>query len=378
MKQLKWPARTALSPIGIDIDGRSINAVQLSRHGASWHIEAATTLARLGSEYPPNSAEIERLSGVLVRQGFKGNRVVLAVPNDKLLTGVLDSPPASSGAPVDQIARIEIARMHKCEPGTFELAHWELPHRQRGTGGNASDRGGSGTVMAVAFPYTDAAPLMDVFEQHGWDVQALDAQCWAMLRACQSSVSTAPSAISPQANSAALLALRWNSAAVVLRHQDVVVYQRVLDDSGVAPVHRSLMEQAGLSAELADLVLTNEGMSVSRPEARKVLGKYFESIANDVRTSCAYMGHRYADSTPKLLLAMGEGAVIPGMAEYLARELDMEVRAAAPIELSTAPQCPAPLMYAYSGSRGATLTMAMGLAMWTNEAQAAPTRSEAA
>ena len=140
---MKLSRRKSFSPIGVDVDGRSIAAVQLSLTGEGFQIEAATVLGRIGSQFPPEQPELHRLSEVLARQGFQGKKLVLGVPSDQVLASMLDLPPAGSGAPLEQIARIELARIHKCEPADLELAMWNLPPRQRASGGVIENRSGT-------------------------------------------------------------------------------------------------------------------------------------------------------------------------------------------------------------------------------------------
>jgi hypothetical protein len=45
---------------------------------------------------------------------------------------VLEMPPKSSTAPIEQLARMELARTQKCAPDSFEMGFWELPITGRG------------------------------------------------------------------------------------------------------------------------------------------------------------------------------------------------------------------------------------------------------
>lgn len=378
---IQWPRRSRISPIGLEVDGRSFAAVQLSgRPGEPWRLSAATVLPRTTPQPTPDAAEVERLSEVLRRQGFTGTSLVLAAPNEKLLTGVLDLPPASAQAPFDQIARMELARMHKCEPDTFEMSYWELPARQRhASGGQETDRRQANAprnVMAAACSVADAAPLLDVFEEQGWDVQAMDVQSWAMLRAC---AVVAEGGAKTGESSAALLSFGWNGALLVLRHHNIVVYQRILDEAGVNRLHAAIMEHAHVNAEMADLILFRSGLpsgdgaaappmaiqSRSVAEARRIIAKHLDAIVREVRTSCSYMGHRHADAAPKLLLMMGEGAAMPGIDAHLAHELEMDVKV---MTASALAFCPPTLAAFCNYPRGSALVTAMGLAMWGDSA----------
>src|SRR5690606_26804280 len=128
------------SPIGIDVGARSIKAAQLGRAGRAWGVR---TLARLTRSTPglPGAAEAVRLADSLGRLGFQGRRVVLAVPEDRLLTSVFELPPRSSGAPLEQMAIMELARSVRRDARSLEAACWEVP---------APTRAGAGTHLMAA------------------------------------------------------------------------------------------------------------------------------------------------------------------------------------------------------------------------------------
>ena len=72
--------------IGIDSDGRFINAIQLSISSGRLKLEAATSILRADNTVPIDSEEVKRLLQILRRQGFQGNNVVLALPNETVMT----------------------------------------------------------------------------------------------------------------------------------------------------------------------------------------------------------------------------------------------------------------------------------------------------
>src|SRR4051812_19281149 len=120
---------TQTSPIGIDVGRRTIKAVQLEPSKTAiggWRVRAAATLQRTASAAEvnapapsvPSSAEVRQLMDVVERQGFRGQKVILAA-TDKLVTSILELPPMASQAPVEQISRMELARTLKCAPDSF-------------------------------------------------------------------------------------------------------------------------------------------------------------------------------------------------------------------------------------------------------------------
>src|SRR5262249_26290258 len=149
---------------------------------------------------------------------FEGRDVVACVPDDKLVTAVLELPPRSSGAPLDQLARVELARVHKLEPGSFELACWDLP---------APARAGDAThMMAAACPHADADRLLGAIESAGLRVVALDIKPWALTRAC--------AAVGSADGTTVLLDVGEEGALLTAVRQAAPVYERMMRDGGTA------------------------------------------------------------------------------------------------------------------------------------------------
>ena len=104
---------TRVSPIGLDVGSRQIHAVQLSRDtDGAWSLRASAGFPRsAGQEGKPlTAAEAARIADVLFRRNFSGSEIVLAVPDDKLLTTNLELPPRNGEIPLDEIARAEFGR----------------------------------------------------------------------------------------------------------------------------------------------------------------------------------------------------------------------------------------------------------------------------
>src|SRR5262245_12711380 len=124
---MKRFAPQSRSPIGIDLGGYAVKAVQLARAGRGWSIHAVLSVPLPVPNHPLDRGTVRFLRDSLHRQGFTSDRVVLAAPTKQLEVDVLEVPPASSGAPVQQIARMELARSAKIESDRFEMGCWELP-----------------------------------------------------------------------------------------------------------------------------------------------------------------------------------------------------------------------------------------------------------
>jgi Tfp pilus assembly PilM family ATPase len=379
------------SPIGIDVGARTVKAVQLGRSrwgDGGWQVTAAAEVPRedvgqpaapvqsAGQQSNPahvlTAAEVRRLVGTLERQGFSGAEVVLAVPNDKVVSSLLELPPRSSNAPLEQIARMEMARAHRYAPDSFEMGSWDLPAAARATRQTP--------VMAVACTHADAAVTMDPFEAEGLNVRGLDVRAAALARAC------APVLGADTAGITGIIDLGWTAATLSLMHRGVVIYGRALGDSGIFKLYHTLAGRLGLEIDVIDYLLADSGLDtaegagdaapVAAPgpaavvtedlgvrrkaktatDARGLISAHFEAAMRELQVSLTYAQHQYPDTPLSRLLVVGGGACIRGVTEHLRASLGIESRAVAPADL--APCAPA----AMAKSASPSLTAALGLA----------------
>jgi Tfp pilus assembly PilM family ATPase len=298
------------SPIGLDIGRHSVKAVQLSGVRGGWRMSAAAMVPREDPSAELSAAEVHAVAQVLGRQGFVGNTVVVAAPGEKILGGILETPPASSGAPMEVIARTELAAMHRVEPGGFEMACWELP------GG----RGREGTrVMAAACPHAFAHPYLDLLEAGGLDVLAMDTESTASARMC-ASTAAGQLAMLP------LVDLGWSAARLMLLHQGTVTYERRLSELGLGSLRAVLVEQLKFDATVADFLLKEIGLGeakggaelVQLEEAHAAIGAHLDPLVRELGSALAYAEHEYGQLGEPVVQMMGGGAVLPGAAGYLA------------------------------------------------------------
>jgi Tfp pilus assembly PilM family ATPase len=325
--------RSRLSPIGIDLDGRSIRAAQLyltpgdsrgASHGAGGRLTAATCLPRQspGEEIAP--AEIADLAGVLARQGFRGNRVILAVPEEKLVSGILELPPRSSGAPLEEIARTELAVLHGYDPAAAETVSWDLPPSPRTK--HASH------ALGVACRHADAEAVLDVWEGTGLNVVVLDSRLHAIVRACQPLVAAA--------GITAILDVEWDRAVLILMQQGTVIYRWMMPDAAIQPLAQLLTDSLSLEEEMAGWLVAEVGL-VPPDSAEAALYSCVEALikgrldamAHGMRSPLAYAAQLYPGSTLSRLLLVGPGAGIPGAAAYLQQVLGAGVRSVTPADV---------------------------------------------
>jgi type IV pilus assembly protein PilM len=347
-----WKKRTA---IGVDIGSRMMKAAQLEREGTSYRISAMSLTPRIHPQSEIDRQEVLHLRHVLKHQGFVGRDIVLAVPDDLLLRGVFELPPKVSGASSVQVARMELARIHQLDPEAFEMVHWSLSHQ-----GISSP--GAQTVV-VACPHKAAHTLLDTFERHGWNVTALDVRTAAAARACE------PLCASPPAITA-MLDLGWSSTKLLLVCGHTVVYERFLKtelsrlttqlskefhiDLGAAC---QLVDSIGIEEERVDASFDQASVNVIHAFIRR----HVQTIVEELTIPFSYINRQYAGEGITRLLLLGGGACVPGIANYLASVLKMEVRGTAPRDIIH------DAVANVSSPDDPTMTVAVGLAKFSDE-----------
>lgn len=341
------------SPIGLDIGGRYVKAAQLSRSPDGWRIEATACFPRVTSEAELDRRQVQQIHDVLSRQGFRGRSVVLAVPAGTLLTAILELPPRSSGAPLEQIARAELARMYKCDAQSIEISCWDLPV--------PSSADGSTAVMATSCRHADARELLKAFEDTGLGVKALDVHTCALARACEP-------ALARQEAFTALLDIGWSSTQLVILHQGVIIYEEALAAAGMKTLSLTLARRLKLKADTVDCLLAEIGLDPDAAGAasrmpfeavRGAIAAHCREMAKDTQTTFTNAAHQYPGVSIGLVLLVGGGAAIPGLAGQLAAELGVEVRAVAAADLV---DCSPSLR---EQSERTELAMAIGLAQFS-------------
>ncbi len=350
---MNWSFKSKRMPIGIDVGVRSIKAVQLSWPGREWQVEAVASIPRTGRDKTLDQDEVSRLAAVLDRQGFIGSDTVLAVPNEMLIGGIFELPSRSSGAPLDQIARMEIARVHKRDPGSFEMSSWDLPVSKR-----SSD---TTNVMVAACAHADADGLLNLFDEAGLNVVALDTASWSFARACVGLVES-------ESGACGILDLGWSSARLIVLYRGTIIYERTVPDGGVESLQNMLMQNTGLDNELVDHLLRSTsqeeagqeqgGDSTVPRQLSAAITAYVDPIAKELETSLSYAAHRYQDATVECVALVGGGACVAGVSEEMAKVSNLPVRQANLGELA---QCSSRLAKYHAD---ASLTNALGLSAY--------------
>ena len=293
------------------------------------------------------------LRTVLKRQGYRGQQLVLAAPDDELLRGTLELPSKVTGAPMEQIVRMELSRLHDVAPNSFEMVHWELrtPHGAKPTK----------QTLAYGCLHETANAHLDRFEDSGFDVIGMDLQSTAVMRACE------PLLLPPPAITA-IADLGWHSASALFASGSLLIYERSLEGTSLADLAAKLTGAFGIPPESAHEVFCAVGVTreetpetcdrVTADAIRRHLAEHIDRVLEGLRAPLSYANHQFAGGAVKRMLLIGGGAAIPRLAPYMRERLGIEVRAVAPGDLVESP----PELLAKA--RHPALTTAVGLAQF--------------
>jgi len=316
------------SVIGIDVGTRSIKVAQLLTSGDQSQIAALSMLPRTNEGDGIDTEEIRRIKRILARQGFHGDEIVLAAPEKGLLQGVFDVPPKVSGAPMVQIARMELSRIHNVAPDSFEMVCWKPP---------ASGKPKSTTqTLAVGCPHEAAEAYIDLFENAGFTVSALDVRIAAATRACQTLIVPPPALTS-------ILDIGWESTKLLLVSGNTIIYERSFRNKCLAKLRGQLCPTFDITEEAADQVISAIGFEAddetgeidraSVEVIRRMLRKHFDMMLEELEASFDYAHYQHPGEGAKRLLLIGGGANISGLSNYFRNILGVEVRAIAPRDI---------------------------------------------
>jgi Tfp pilus assembly PilM family ATPase len=289
----------------------------------------------------------------LNRQGLRGNRIAIAAPEQMLLQTAMEVPAKVSGTPAEQIIRMELARLHNVAPDSFELAHWELavPNHTRPVT----------QTLAVGCPHAAANALLDVFENTGFRVAALDVRGAAVARACRP-------LLLPPPQITVIVDLGWRSTSVLFLCGPALLYERSVAGAPVGDLTAKFTEIFSLGPGAAYQIIgtigpgpeesTGQYDAESLDVIRKHMRAHFDRLLDELKVPLSYANHQFPGEGVKRLLLIGGGAGVPGLASYFQAQLGLEVKRAAPSDLVDSPPELA------TKARNPALTCAVGLAQF--------------
>lgn len=294
---------TPRTPIGLDLGSRFIHAAQADGSGS---VFATAKVRRVKPGEPYAAEDFERLCGVLYRRGFRGREVIVTAPKSITQRSTIDLPPRESGAPLDEIARGELARQTHQDPGVFEFVWWDAPQPPR--------HGAAVRAIAICCAHEQAGALLDDIERSGLKPTALLSPSTA------AGVSVAPPR--PGALSG-VLDLGWSEAVFVVRGGADIVFERRLNGCEISRLVRVVAGKHRIDQG----VFAREIESDTKPAHPRAVEDFYEQFRHAVRdemcSSVDYLRTCGSDFEPVAITILGGGALVPGISEEVARATEI-------------------------------------------------------
>lgn len=307
-------ARRTPTAIGLHIENGEIHAYQVTPGGAIGVSVPRHGVGADGSMERVSEAEAARVWSVLRRHGFQGTRLSMLAPASKMCIAPVPGPPLSSGAPVEQLVRSEVARTLRCDASALELGFWELPPPPRAREADA------GEYLVAAISHGDAEACIDPFESSGLIVERLVPAVDALPRVLR-------------VDDAVLFDVGGEAGTLLLSRDGAPMYQRRIPECGhgaiVDRVVRLLRVDREAARHLVDAygVTTsdNDGVS-SRAEGARAVREAADGVATQIMDSLRYVAHRFGSVNVGRVLLTGCGAATPGLCEWVEAQTGLDVR----------------------------------------------------
>jgi Tfp pilus assembly PilM family ATPase len=191
-------------------------------------------------------------------------------------------------------------------------------------------------AIVLGCPHDVANPLLDTFEEGGFNVCALDASTAAASRAC-ARLTLSPPAVT------CILDLGWSSTKLLLVSSGIVIYERLLDETHTARLAARLTEKFSVNEEAACQLISTIGFSTvldaneldpqSIDAVRKIFSSHYDVLLSQLKAPFAYAGRQYPGGTVNRVLLIGGGTRVSGLPQYLQQAINVEVMNAAPYDL---------------------------------------------
>lgn len=306
---MKRPAPPT-TPIGLDLGALTIRAAQRELTGG---VLAVASIRREKPDTTYSPRDFERLQGVLYRRGFRGRDLVIAAPKSIIQRTSIELPPKQSGAPIEQIARSELARQTHEQPNAFEFAWWNAPQPPR--------HGAATRAIAVSIPHAKADALLDGAESIGLNPRALF------------SPSTAIAAAVPPpepGSTSGVLDLGWSDATLVVLNSSEIIFERQLGGCGLADITRETAKKRNLDPARLCRLIEQAGVPGAEPGpiVADIIETYSEVLCAEMSSSVDYLRGCEGSPDPVSISLLGGGAALPGIAEHISQAAEVATHVA--------------------------------------------------
>lgn len=308
--------------VGLDIGFSSIKAVALSME------KNAPKLLSLGSIAAPqpgisSDGENDLQSvGIAIKKLFAaaripGKEVVVALPESKVFTRVIDELPYLTNQELDQAIKFAAEEFIPMPLADVNL-NWQTLSKA-----NQKDKASKTVVFVVASPKNLVAKYIKVLQGVGLRPRALETEIIASTRALVGNNPFSPTSLIIQ------MGATTTDCAVVSK--GMIWLTRSISTGGLA-LTRALAQQFGFEINQAEEYKKVYGLLEDQLEGKvyEALKLIVDIIASDARRVVQAYQSKYPQNPIKRVVLSGGGAKMPGLVIYLANSFGLEVQEADP------------------------------------------------
>jgi len=305
---------------GLDIGSNTIKIVQLAKEKNFFRLVAAGM-----AKTPPVDLSFvvekdlltmaEAIKKLKDEAAVTVNRVAMALPESKVFTQVVEFP------------RMKEEELKQAIPWEAEdlvpqpLAEvnldWEIIDDEESVKDNKTK------IVLVAAPKILVAKYLQLCKMAGLELAFLETETLALVRALRPIFNQ---------NDIILTNLGAKSLDIILIHKGNLFLTRQLPTSGEA-INRALANSLGLDLPAAEEYKKTYGLSEQlEGKVAGAIQPIVMMIADELKKSTAFFKEK-SGSSSKLLLISGGTSLLPGIAEFLAQSLGLEVQVADPLSM---------------------------------------------
>ena len=299
--------------IGLDIGSYSIKLIELMRYGDR------VTLIAAGSIPMPPKAETEAVA-IAGRQlikdvGTKSRNVMIALPESKVFTRVIEVP---------QLSARELASAIKWEaeqyiPLPLEQVNvdYTVLREAKDTGTNKME------VLLVAAPKSLVDRYMNIVELAELTAVGAETEIIATSRAVARSI--------PTVKTVMVVSMGALTTDIAVLKGGVLTFTRSVGSGGEA-ITRSIAQNLDFSQSQAEEYKRTYGLAKDKLEGKIALAAkpIMDTVVAEMKRAIAFFEEKYKDQHIETILLTGGTARLPGMVVYLAETFNIEVQLANP------------------------------------------------
>ena len=304
--------------VGIDFGTHSVKAVELSKVSSN-----RPQLVNLGSQITPkgviNSEDktdkkklVDALKKLFSSSGIKNKKIVMALPEFSVFTRFLEFPGVKSEELKDAVY-FEAKQYIPMPLNEVQLSYVPIGFNKEK---NAP------RVLVVAAPRKIVDIYIDIAMKSGLELIAIETESIAMGRAMYKSTGS---------KDLVMLDFGANTTDMSIMSEGYLVFSQSIA-IGSDSLTQAIINKFNFNYQRAEEFKRNYGVAENVLEGKifEVLSPIVESIMVEVRRGVEFYKSRTLESSPKEFLLSGDGALLPGLPEYVSKSLSVNAALAQP------------------------------------------------